>query len=117
MECVELAPAFEPPPPYDSASKLDALHTLRAAAHPQELRRAGERPGATPTRRSTRQKPATSHFSGNVTAEKGFGGVRSSSDAATTDHADVLDFTTSPPLSDTAAPETGALRQHRPRRH
>jgi hypothetical protein len=30
LECVELAPAFEPPPPYDSASKLDALQTLRA---------------------------------------------------------------------------------------
>ena len=41
LECVELAPAFEPPTPYDSASpssvaalrrvdKLDALQTLRA---------------------------------------------------------------------------------------
>jgi hypothetical protein len=29
LECVELAPAFEPPPPPDSASKLDALQTLR----------------------------------------------------------------------------------------
>ena len=36
MECVELAPAFRPPPPYDSASKLDALQTLRVAGHPQE---------------------------------------------------------------------------------
>src|ERR1035437_1068059 len=27
LECVELAPAFEPPPPYDSASKL--LHLTR----------------------------------------------------------------------------------------
>jgi hypothetical protein len=31
LECVELAPAFERPLPYDSASKLDALHTLRVA--------------------------------------------------------------------------------------
>ena len=29
MECVELAPAFAPSIPFDSASKLDALHTLR----------------------------------------------------------------------------------------
>jgi hypothetical protein len=34
MECEELAPAFEPPPPYDSASKLDALQTLRVAIYP-----------------------------------------------------------------------------------
>jgi hypothetical protein len=33
---VELAPAFEPPRPCDSASKLDALHTLRVAVHPQK---------------------------------------------------------------------------------
>ena len=32
LECVELAPAFEPPLPSDSASKLDALETLRLAA-------------------------------------------------------------------------------------
>jgi hypothetical protein len=25
LDCAELAPAFQPPPPYDSASKLDAL--------------------------------------------------------------------------------------------
>ena len=31
LECVELAPAFEPRLPYDSASKLDALQTLRGA--------------------------------------------------------------------------------------
>ena len=31
MECVELAPAFHPAP-YDSASKLDALQTLRMVA-------------------------------------------------------------------------------------
>jgi hypothetical protein len=37
LECVELAPAFEPPPPYDSASKLDALHTVRVAVHAQKL--------------------------------------------------------------------------------
>src|SRR5438046_1298999 len=30
MECVELAPAFGPTSNLDSASKLDALHTLRA---------------------------------------------------------------------------------------
>src|ERR1035437_7310364 len=36
LECVELAPAFEAPPPDDSASKLDALQTLRVAVHPQE---------------------------------------------------------------------------------
>jgi hypothetical protein len=30
LERVELAPAFEPLPPQDSASKLDALQTLRA---------------------------------------------------------------------------------------
>jgi len=30
MECVELAPAFVPPMCDDSASKLDALHALRA---------------------------------------------------------------------------------------
>src|ERR1035437_4870843 len=46
LEGAELAPAFEPPPPYDSASpssvaalrrvdKLDALHTLHVAVHPQ----------------------------------------------------------------------------------
>src|SRR5437867_2741005 len=29
MECVELAPAFEPPHTSDSGSKLHALHTLR----------------------------------------------------------------------------------------
>ncbi len=37
LECVELAPAFEPPPPCDSASKLDALHTLRVVVHPYGL--------------------------------------------------------------------------------
>src|SRR5438046_1315316 len=31
MECVELAPAFDPPGAYESGSKLHALHTLRAA--------------------------------------------------------------------------------------
>src|ERR1039458_2458354 len=36
LECVELAPAFELPPPYDSASELDALQTLRVAVHPQQ---------------------------------------------------------------------------------
>src|ERR1019366_10587791 len=36
LECVELAPALERPLPYDSASKLDALQTLRVAVHPQE---------------------------------------------------------------------------------
>src|ERR1035441_621940 len=47
LECVELAPAFGSPPPYDSASpssvaalrrvdKLDVLQTLRVAVHPQE---------------------------------------------------------------------------------
>ena len=36
LECVELAPAFAPPLPYDSASKLDALQTLRVAVHPQK---------------------------------------------------------------------------------
>ena len=30
MECVQLAGAFEAPPLSESASKLDALHTLRA---------------------------------------------------------------------------------------
>jgi hypothetical protein len=35
LECVELAPALRPPPRYDSASKLDALQTLRVAVHPQ----------------------------------------------------------------------------------
>ena len=34
LECVELAPALEPSPPYDSASKLDALQTLRAVRLP-----------------------------------------------------------------------------------
>ena len=34
LECVELAPAFESPLPYDSASKLDALQTLRVTAMP-----------------------------------------------------------------------------------
>ena len=34
LECAELAPVFEPPLPRDSASKLDALQTLRASAHP-----------------------------------------------------------------------------------
>ncbi len=29
MECMELAPAFEPPTTNESASKLDALQTLR----------------------------------------------------------------------------------------
>jgi translation initiation factor IF-1 len=36
---VELAPAFGPHLPDDSASKLDALQTLRVAAHPQALSR------------------------------------------------------------------------------
>jgi hypothetical protein len=35
LECVELAPAFEPPRLYDSASKLDALQALRVAVHPR----------------------------------------------------------------------------------
>ena len=43
MECVELAPAFEPPPsPYGSASRLDALQTLPAAVElpkPSQLAR------------------------------------------------------------------------------
>jgi apolipoprotein N-acyltransferase len=34
LECAELAPAFEPPFSYDSASKLDALQTLRAVRVP-----------------------------------------------------------------------------------
>jgi len=34
MECVQLAPAFERPSKNDSASKLDALHTLRAVCLP-----------------------------------------------------------------------------------
>jgi hypothetical protein len=34
LECVELAPAFEPSLSYDSASKLDALQTLRVNAMP-----------------------------------------------------------------------------------
>ena len=29
MECAELAPAFQHPSRFDSASELDALHTLR----------------------------------------------------------------------------------------
>jgi hypothetical protein len=33
---VELAPAFRPPPLHDSASKLDALQTLRVAVHLQK---------------------------------------------------------------------------------
>ena len=36
MECVELAPLSNRPTPYDSASKLDALQTLRAAVHPHK---------------------------------------------------------------------------------
>jgi len=36
LECVELAPAFEPPRHHDSASKLDALQTLRVEVRPQE---------------------------------------------------------------------------------
>ena len=36
LECVQLAPAFALPLPYDSASKLDALQTLRVAVHPQK---------------------------------------------------------------------------------
>jgi hypothetical protein len=36
MECAELAPAFDRPTPHDSASKLDAIHTLRVAGHPQK---------------------------------------------------------------------------------
>ena len=35
LECAELAPAFESPRPDDSASKLDALQTLRVAVQPQ----------------------------------------------------------------------------------
>jgi hypothetical protein len=31
-----LLPLSKHPTPYDSASKLDALHTLRVAVHPQE---------------------------------------------------------------------------------
>ncbi len=31
LDCTELAPAAALPRPYDSASKLDALHTLRGA--------------------------------------------------------------------------------------
>jgi hypothetical protein len=41
LECVELAPAFEPPQRYESASKLDALQTLRALRLP--LGQAGRR--------------------------------------------------------------------------
>ena len=40
LECAELAPAFEPPFSYDSASKLDALQTLRVAVHPRSYGRA-----------------------------------------------------------------------------
>ena len=36
LECVELAPAFDLPSPYDSASKLDALQTLRVTSLPQQ---------------------------------------------------------------------------------
>jgi hypothetical protein len=36
LECVELAPAFEPPRYHDSASKLDALQTLRVEVRPQQ---------------------------------------------------------------------------------
>ena len=34
LECAELAPAFRVPPLNDSASKLDALQTLRATGMP-----------------------------------------------------------------------------------
>jgi hypothetical protein len=34
LECVELAPAFGAPTPNDSASKLDALQTLRVTGMP-----------------------------------------------------------------------------------
>ena len=37
MECVELAPAFPLVGLFDSASKLDALHTLRDFYGPQNL--------------------------------------------------------------------------------
>ena len=42
LECAELAPAFERPPPHDSASKLDALQTLRAAVRPQQPQHSGK---------------------------------------------------------------------------
>src|SRR5436309_15251500 len=38
MECVELAPAFEPRHTSDSGSKLHALHTLRETRPPPLLR-------------------------------------------------------------------------------
>src|SRR5215212_7746693 len=38
MECVELAPAFQPLHPHDSAGKPDALQTLRAASARKNLR-------------------------------------------------------------------------------
>jgi hypothetical protein len=38
LECVELAPAFALVCPFDSASKLDALHTLRDFDGPKNLR-------------------------------------------------------------------------------
>jgi hypothetical protein len=37
LECVELAPAFRPPTIINSASKLDALQTLRAQERPRRL--------------------------------------------------------------------------------
>ena len=44
---------------------------------------------------------------GSVTAGECLGGVRPSSGAATTKHADVFDFITSPSLSNVVAPEDG----------
>ena len=37
VECVQLAGAFGAPPPNESASKLDALHTLRDIRMPSPL--------------------------------------------------------------------------------
>jgi len=45
MECVELAPAFERRTSNDSASELDALHTLRAVESACKIRAAGEQVG------------------------------------------------------------------------
>ncbi len=38
LECAELAPAFGRTAPFESASKLVALHTLRAAGHLENSR-------------------------------------------------------------------------------
>src|SRR5438552_6042270 len=84
MECVELAPAFEPRHTSDSGSKLHALHTLRetraplssvcaiCSVSPENLRKKARFSPILFSTAPLRQRPARNGYLGFFTSSGGF---------------------------------------------